>query len=219
MPRKKTVRPQSLKTMLARAPEIGEVSRQLASLALAKVEQDGPLGVRQREQLRRALATAGEALSWTGPTEDDGDSMVEVTNDFMTIAKGGARSIARDLAAELAGKRTEIAELSDASTSAGKLAEDPDSTYPTDIIYSYTVRDAFGDLVTKTETLTVNDAQEAQNAAAALERSLTGRGKLTDLMILDLERKQGRLDVTTRTLSDFLESSQQLLREVLANLQ
>ena len=127
--------------------------------------------------------------------------------------------MARDLAEEVARKRTEMSQLRDVATSARKLAEDPDTTYPAEITYSYTVRDPSQGLVTKTETLTVNDAVEALAAAETIERNSTGRAKLTDLMILDLEQKQGRLEVMTRTLSDFLKSSHELLREVIANLQ
>ncbi len=56
--RKKVKKRLSLRSMLARAPEIDGVCRQLATLALA--QQDDPLGVRQLEQLRRALTTGLE---------------------------------------------------------------------------------------------------------------------------------------------------------------
>ena len=219
MPRKTVEGPQSLRSMLARSPEIQEVARQLASLALALVEQEGPLGVRQREQLRRALATAGDALGWTGTAASNGDSVVVASKDVLTMARSGARSMARDLAEELARKQTEVSQIEDTSTSARKLSEDADTTYPAEITYCYTVRDASQGLVTKTETLIVNDAREALSAAEAIERSIPGRTKLADLMILDLEQQQVRLDAMTRTLSDFLKSSQDQLREVIANLQ
>ena len=219
MPRKTVEGPQSLRSMLARSPEIQQVARQLASLALAQVEQAGPLGVRQGEQLRRALATAGDALGWTARAANSGDSVVEVNKDVMTMAKSGARSMARDLADELARKRTEASQIEDTAAAARTLSEDADTTYPAEITYCYTVRDPSKGLVTKTETLTPNDAKEALSAAEAIERSIPGRTKLADLMILDLEQKQVRLDVMTRTLPDFLKSSQELLREVMVNLQ
>ena len=219
MARKKTKRPLTLKAMLTRAPELDEVCRQLAGLALAQLEQDSPLGVRQNEQLRRALATAGDALAWTATAAHSDDSIVEVSKDFMTMAKGGSRAMGRDLAKELAAKKVEVKQLNATLTSATKLVEGPDTAYPTDITFSYTVRDAFAELVTKTETVTVTEVAEATSAAAALERSMPARTKLADLMITELKRKQSQLEVMTKTLSDFIESSQGLLREVIANLQ
>ena len=80
------------------------------------------------------------------------------------------------------------------------------------------LRDAFQHLVTKTDTLIVNDAKEATSAADTLERNITGRTKLADLMIIDLQQKQEKVDAMTRTLPDFLESSHEVLGEVMANL-
>lgn len=227
MPRKKVTRRNvtrrkvkkrlSLRSMLARSPEIDGACRQLATLVLA--QQESPLGVRQLEQLRRALTTAGDALGWTEAAAGDVDSVVEVGKDIMTMAKGGAKFMAHDLAEELARKRTEVSQIHDVAASALKLSEDPDASYPAEITYSYTARDAFRDTITKTETLTVNDAREALSASETIERSTTSRGKLADLMIIALEQKQVRLDGMTRTLPDFLESLQELLREVIANLE
>ena len=60
MARRKTKpRPLTLKAMMTLEPELDGVCRQLAALALAQLEQESPLGVRQTEQLRRALTTAG----------------------------------------------------------------------------------------------------------------------------------------------------------------
>ena len=65
----------------------------------------------------------------------------------------------------------------------------------------------------------MNDAREALKASETIERSTTSRGKLADLMIIALERQQVRLDGMTRTLPEFIESLQELLHEVIANLQ
>ena len=56
MPRKKTQKALTLKAMLTIAPELDQVSRELASLAVAQLAQEGHLGVRQGEQLRRVRA-------------------------------------------------------------------------------------------------------------------------------------------------------------------
>ena len=219
MAREKTRRPLTLKAMLTRAPELDGVCRQLAALPLAQLEQDSPLGVRQGEQLRRALAAAGEALDWTSTAAHSEDSIAEVSKDFMTMAKGGSRAMGRDLAKALAAKKVEVEKLAETLASATKLAEGPESAYPSDITFSYTVRDAFTELVTKTETVTATEAGEAASAAAALQRSMPARTKLADLMIIELKRQQSQLDVMTKGLSDFIRSSRGLLQEVIANLQ
>ncbi len=212
-------RPMTLKAMLTLEPELDGVCRQLAGLALAQLEQDSPLGVRQKEQLRRALATAGDALGWTATAAHSEDSLADVSKDFMTMAKGGSRAMGRDLATDLAAKKVEVKQLNATLTSTTKLAEGPDTAFPTEITFSYTVRDAFTELVTKTETVAVTESGEAASAAAALERSMPARTKLADLMITELKRKQSQLEVMTKALSEFIEDSQGLLREVIANLQ
>jgi signal recognition particle subunit SEC65 len=219
MARDKTKRRMTLKAMLTEAPGLDGVCRQLAALALAELEQDSPLGVRQGEQLRRALATAGDALDWTATAAHSEDAMADVSKDFMTMAKGGSRAMGRDLAKELAAKKVEVKQLTETLASAVKLAEDPDTAYPSDVTFSYTVRDAFTELVTKTETVTVTEPREATSAAAALERSMPARTKLADLMIIELKRKQRQLDVMTKNLSEFIQSARGLLQEVIANLQ
>jgi hypothetical protein len=216
---KKSKKTQSRGTLVARSPELQDVARRVASLALAKVEQDGSLSIRQKEQLRRAFSAAGDTLGWTRTLALTGDDAKEVKSDVMSVSKNGAKLLAGDLAEELERKRTEVSELEKAASLARSLAEDPDTSYPTELTYSYTSRDASQVLVTKTETLTLNDAQEMLSAAESIEKTVAGRGKLTELMITDLEEKQERLDLMTRTLPDFLESSHGLIREVVATLE
>jgi TPR repeat protein len=219
MPRKKVEKPQAQRKVLARSPEMLEVSRQLATVALARVEQDGHLSVRQREQLRRALSTAGDMLGWIRRAAGSKDSVSEVGKDVLKMAKVGAKAMAQDLAADLASKRTEMDQVMEAAAAARELAEDPDATYPTEMTYYFTARNASQVLVTKTETIEAYDAKEALSASESIERNIAGRQKLADLMVLDLEAKQGQIEVMTRTLPDFVKFSHQLLREVLVTLQ
>ena len=219
MARVKTKRPMTLKAMMTRAPELDGVCRKLAALALAQLEQESPLGVRQGEQLRRALAAAGNALDWTATAAHSQDSIADVSKDFMTMAKGGSRAMGRDLAKELESKKVEVKQLGKTLERATKLAEGPETAFPAEITFSYTVRDAFSELVTKTETLTPTEATEAASAAAALERSMPARTKLADLMIIELKRKQSQLEVMTNDLAEFIQDSRGLLQEVIANLQ
>ncbi len=219
MPKKTVEETPSVKTLRPRSAALHDVSRQLATLALAQVDQEGHLGVRQREQLRRALATAGEALGWAGKVAGRDDGVAEVSKDVLTMAKGGAKSMAKDLAVELTGKKTEMSQLKRAAATATKMAESKKTVYPTEITYTFTVRDATGDLVTKTETLPMENADEAFSAVTTIEKNPTGKLKLKDLMIADLKQKQKQLEVMTNTLSDFIEYSHDLMRDVLHNLQ
>ena len=52
------------KRLTLNSSAVKEIARALTTLGLVHVEQDGILNVRQREELRRALAEAGEALAW-----------------------------------------------------------------------------------------------------------------------------------------------------------
>lgn len=219
MPKKTVAGTLTVKTVGPRSAELRDVSRQLAVLALAQVNQEGHLGVRQREQLRRALATAGEALGWAGRVAASNNAVAEVSKDVLTMAKGGAKSMAKDLEVELAGKKKEITQIKRAAATVTKMAESKKTSYPTEITYTFTVRDATGDLVTKTETLPMENAEEALTAAVTIEKNPTGRLKLKDLMIADLKQKQKQVDVMTKTLSDFIEYSHDLMRDVLHNLQ
>lgn len=219
MPKKTVEGTRSVKTLQPRSAELRDVSRQLAVLALAQVEQDGHLGVRQREQLRRAFATAGEALGWAGRVAAIDNGVQEISKDVLTMTRGGAKSMAKDLAKELAGKKTEMSQIKRAAATVTKMAESKKTTYPTEITYTFTVRDATGDLITKTETLPMENSEEALSAATAIEKNPTGRLKLKDLMIADLKHKQKQVEVMTKTLSDFIESSHDLMRDVLHNLQ
>ena len=198
--------------------DIDDVSRRLAALARAKLEQDGRLSVRQREKLRRAFAAAGNALGWNATVASNGEWVVAASKDVLKLAKKGAKSLERDLADELARKRTEVLKLQEVVTYVRELAEDPDATYAAEITYGYTARDASKTLVTRTAVVTVNDPQEAIGAAGVIEKSLPGRGKLADQMIVEIQRKQDQLDATKQTLPAFVESSRQLLGEVIANL-
>jgi hypothetical protein len=112
-----------------------------------------------------------------------------------------------------------MTQVSEAAEAARALAEDPDTVYPTEMTYYFTARNASQVLVTKTETIEANDAKEALSASESIERNIAGRAKLADLMVLDLEAKQGQIEVMTRTLPEFVKFSHELLREVLVTLQ
>jgi len=205
-----------LRKKMASSPELLTASRKLAGLALT--QQDRPLSPREREELRRGLAAAGDALGWSNALATDEDPVVEFALDVMSLAALGVESLGSDLAAERAHKQTEVARLAEVAEYARSLAADPNTTYPAEITYCYTVRDPYQRLVTKTAKSTVSNPHEALGAAESLLKSIESRSKLTDLMVVDLEERRGRLHEMTRSIPEFVESSRGLLDEVVATL-
>jgi hypothetical protein len=157
-----------------RSPEARQVSRDLAEMALAWVAQDGHLRVRQREQLRRALAAAAEFLSWTTLT---GDSTEIASGDALKLARAGARILTKELADELAAKKAEITVLKRSQKALQKLADEGDFTEPIETTYTHTVRKPSRGLVTRTEELTLTEPQEALDAVNAIEKRMEAWGK------------------------------------------
>lgn len=218
MPRKKVEKSQTLRIILSRSPELQDVARRLASLALADVNQGGQLSVRQREQLRRALTAAGVGLGWNTTTVNSEDPVADVSKDLLSMTKTGAKALARELVDDLARKKTEMTQISEVAASAREQSEDLNTTYPTEVTYHYTARDVTQGLATKVDTITVNDAREMMSAADSIERSAQSRGKLAELMIIDFGKRQDQIEVMKRTLPDFVKSLRKLLHDVLANL-
>lgn len=216
MARSAVKRQTGLRRELAASPELLQVARQLALLALAL--QDAPPSPRQTEELRRALAIAGDALGWAETSDSGGELVADVNADMTALATRGAESLDQDLVEEWTNKQTEASRLGDAAAYARKLSEDPKTTYPTEVTYCYTVRDPYQRLITKTTTTIVNDAQEALAAAEALRKSIEARTKLADLMVIDLVHRRERLTTIADSLPDFVRSSRSLLGEVIANL-
>jgi len=204
--------------LMTGTPELKEAGRRLASLALEKLQQDGALGVRQREHLRRALATAAAALGWDLIPGSKTDRMAAATKDVAKLADVGAHLLERDLADLLTEKKGEMLRLKKVAKSVQKLAADSDASYPAEVEYSHTARDGSGGLVTKTETLTLSDAGEALNAATTLEKRLEGFAKLRDQMLEELKHRQRQVGEMRHGLSSFVESSNGLVVEVLATL-
>ena len=197
-------------------PELRETARTLASLALEKNRQGGTLRVRQCEQLRRALFTAAASLGWDSMPGSREDRVAAATRDVAELADAGALLLESDLADELTGKKDELLRIKQVAESVQELAADSTVSYPTEVEYSHTTRNGMGNLVTKTATLTLNDATEALSAAAALERRLVGFEKLRDQMIGGLKEKQRQVSTMRRDLPGFVESSSGLVVELLA---
>ncbi|MEM7417888.1 MAG: hypothetical protein AAF389_20540 [Gemmatimonadota bacterium] len=202
---------------MARSPELKEASRRFASLALAKLEQQGILNVRQREQLRRSLATSGEELDWADLESDD--VVADVAKVMLRMARSGAKAMAKDLEEELSIKKKETKTLAKVAASLHKMATSKKTEFPVIMSYDYTARDASQNYVTKTEELELEDAAGVTSTAEGMDRSAPNREKLTNLMITDLKAQQARQDEMYKTLPDFVSSSKQLISEVMATLQ
>ena len=206
------------KSSIEKNPELNETGRTLASLALERLRQDGSLVVRQREQLRRALATAGEVLDWSVIPGERSDRAAAVKKDVAALADFGAETLEQDLAQQLKDKKAEIQVLEEVTSKLRELAANGDAEYPAEVAYAHTGRDAHRRLVTKTETLTLADAAEATKAADTLEKKLEGYAKLRDEMLEDLKQERRRIGEMREELGSFVAASNGLVLEVLATL-
>ncbi len=198
---------------IPRSTEAVQVGRSLAVLALAWVKQEGQLRVRQREQLRRALAAAAEILEWATISEDRLDITAD---DVLKLTKNGTQAIAKDLADELAAKKTEMSQLKKSAATIAKLATKGDFSDPIEVSYTHTAREATSGLVTRVETATLLEPQEALDTAATIEKKTESWGKLREQMIEDLKQKQRRLEEMKASMSEFVEASKRILVEVFA---
>lgn len=206
------------KSSIESRPELNEAGRTLACLALDRLRQEGALVVRQREQLRRALTTAGEVLDWGLIAGERTDRAAAAKKDLAALAELGAKSLEHDLARQLEEKGAEIDALEDVTRTLRALAADTDTVYPAEVAYTHTARDGQRRLVTKLETLVLADAEAASTAAASLEKKLEGYAKLRDEMIQDLHQGRRRIGEMREELGGFIAASNGLVLEVLATL-
>lgn len=219
MPTEKVEAPQTVRSLLARDPEIKEVARRFAALALVYMEPDGLLNIRQLEQLRRGMATAAEPLAWNVRTATSDNPVMEVTGDVLKLSKGGAKAMEKDLADELERKKVELDQITATADVARTLSEDEDAEYPAEISYFFTGRNATGGLITKTDTFEPTNAVEALKIATNIEKTLPSKTKLNALMVIDLKEQQVQLAVMTKALPEFVKSTHDLMRDVIVNLQ
>lgn len=210
--------PDMRKTSIEKNPELNETGRMLASLALERLRQDGALVIRQREQLRRALATAGEVLDWSIIPGERSDRAAAVKKDVAALAEYGAETLEQDLAQQLKDKKAEIKALEGVTSRLRALADDDGAEYPAEIEYAHTGRDAHRRLVTKIEVLTLNDAGEASSAADSIEKKLESYAKLRDEMLEDLKHERRQIGKMREGLGKFVADSNGLVLEVLATL-
>lgn len=201
-----------------RSPEVREIARELTTLGLTYVKQEGALNVRQSENLRRALAEAGRALGWDVTASTSANPLNAVSKDVKKLVKSGAKTLKKEVLDELARKETEEAELLVVVEAVHELVEKPEKDYPAEISYTHTSRDITQGYFTNTLTLTVNDPTEAKEAVQTIEKSMNRWNKLRVQMHNDLEETDMRLGILTGDLEPFMDTSERLLSELLHTL-
>jgi hypothetical protein len=194
------------------------VSRRLGKLAVARYKQAGQFRVRQREQLRRALHTAGESLEWDVLTLDETAGTDEVIADIRRLTQAGLRQLERDLEAEIAEKRAEVKQLEKTVNVLSELAEADDEAFPQEIEYHFTAKRNKTELVTRTEELVVEDPSEAEKKAGKIEKRLGRFGRLRDEMIIHLKKRQKTLAEAKSELRSFVRGTGGVVDEVLMTL-
>lgn len=198
--------------------ELEEAARTVALLVMDKLRDDGTLGVRQRQQLRRALLVASEELDWASLRSSHEDRVAAARKDVEELVVLGVQGLEKEVANVLDEKRGEKARLEKLVESIRSLAEDPETTYPVTMEYSHTGRDGSRSVATKAEVLVVNDAKEAAAAADALERKLDGYEKLRVQMVEELKERARTLREMKKDVSQVAPAFQGMLVEVLATL-
>lgn len=203
------------KRLTLRSSEVQEIARELTTLGLVHVKQEGALNVRQREVLRRALAEAGRALAWDVKAATSSDPMVEVVKDLKKLVQAGAKTLKEETAAELKVKKSEEKNLEKVVESLTKLTEKSEKAFPTEVTYSHTARDITQGFFTKTEIAELEDAGQAKETLQTIEKSLNRWGKLRVQMLEDLQQTDKRLTILSSDLEPFISSSRRLIDELI----
>ena len=194
---------------------VKDIARALTALGLVHVEQDGVLNVRQTEELRRALAEAGEALAWDVKSATSANPMPDVVKDLKKLVKAGAKTLKAEVAAELKKKSSEERKLEKTVEVLTKLTEKSEKAFPAEISYSHTARDITRGFFTKTEEIVLEDVSQAKETLATVEKSLNRWGKLRVQMHEELQQTDKRLKVLVSDLEPFVISSRRLIDELL----
>ena len=203
------------KRLTLNSSAVKEIARALTTLGLVHVEQDGILNVRQREELRRALAEAGEALAWDVKSATSADPMPDVVKDLKKLVKAGAKTLKAEVAAELKKKNSEERKLEKTVEVLTTLSEKSEKAFPAEISYSHTARDITQGFFTKTEEVVLEDVSQTKETLATVEKSLNRWGKLRVQMHEELQQTDKRLKVLVSDLEPFVISSRRLIDELL----
>ena len=203
------------KRLTLNSSAVKEIARELTRLGLVHVEHNGILNVRQREELRRALAEAGEALAWDVKSATSADPMPDVVKDLKKLVKAGAKTLKAEVAAELKKKNSEERKLEKTVEVLTTLSEKSEKAFPAEISYSHTARDITQGFFTKTEEVVLEDVSQTKETLATVEKSLNRWGKLRVQMHEELQQTDKRLKVLVSDLEPFVISSRRLIDELL----
>jgi hypothetical protein len=187
-------------------------------LGLVRIKNGSELNVRRRENLRRALAEAGQPLRWADVAAHSDDPVGVASKDVKKLLRSGAISLERSVSDELVEKKAQYVRLTELVVTLDDLAEDPAVEYPAEVTYTRTARSPSEGFVVKTETLVLNDPDEVLRAARKIEKSLPSWAKLRDEVMDDLRRKQDMLKSLTGSLSDLVDAWRGVLQEVLVTM-
>jgi hypothetical protein len=197
---------------------VKEIGRSLASLGVVRFKKGSALNVRRREKLRRALAEAGQPLRWAEVAALSEDPIGVVSKDLTKLVRSGAKSLGRSASEELVEKKAEYVRLTKLQKTLEKMGGNAKAEYPYEVTYTRTARSPTEGYVVKTETLVLNDADEALRAARKMEKSLPGWAKLRDEAMDDLRRRKDTLESLDGSLGDLVESWRPVLKEVLITI-
>jgi hypothetical protein len=187
-------------------------------LAVVCHKQDGEFRIRQRENLRRALQTAAEALSWDALASSHEAPIEEITADVRWMTDAGIGAIERDLDSEIREKKQEVRRLKRTIVVLTELATQDGSAFPTEVAYQYTSTQGQGEYVTKEQELLLEDPDSAVKAASTLENRLDRLRRLRDEMVEGLKHRRRTVDKARSELARFVRDTRPIVREVLATL-
>ncbi len=195
------------------------MAQSLAQLGLRRIKKGQPLNVRRREKVRRTIAEAADALGWAETAALSDHPGQVAAKDVTKIVKSGVRSLRRELDKEIAAVENEPKRLQKLLARLHKLAEDSKAKYPIEITYTRGAKSPTEVFVTKTETLELESAQDALDAAASIERSLPRWEKLRGEMLDELNDTRERLGDLSRSVPEVVDEWQSLVDDVLITTQ
>jgi hypothetical protein len=162
------------------------------------------------------LVFSGNALGWELLPGDQAERLAAAKKDVATLTKAGVGLMREDLANALAQKKTEIAKLKEAADSVRALLSEATAAYPAEVHVTFTARSGLGCLVTKNESVVLNDSADALRVAEELERRQNDRTRLRDEMVEVLKAGGDQLTEMLQELSGFVDSTGPVVSEVLA---
>jgi hypothetical protein len=144
------------------------------------------------------------------------ERLAAAKKDVAKLTKAGVSLMRQDLENTLAQKKTEIAKLKQTADSIRALSSEATAAYPAEVHVTFTVRSGLGRLVTKNESLVLNDSADALRVAEELDRRHNDRTRLRDEMVAALESGGHQLSEMLQELSGFVDSTGPVVSEVLA---